>query len=53
MLYPSHFPKTVFTINPLQYSTKTEKKHDIMDVQLIVHKENIYKLQLYAVHSVL
>jgi hypothetical protein len=29
---PSHLPKTVFTINPLQFSTKTENpEHDIMD----------------------
>jgi hypothetical protein len=45
-LCPSNFPKTVFAI---RFSTKTEeKKHDIVDVQLFVNKENVDKLSSYT-----
>jgi hypothetical protein len=44
-LYPSYRHKTVFTISPIQFSTKTEtNEHNVMDLQHSVRRENVDKL---------
>jgi hypothetical protein len=40
-MYPSYRHNTVFTISPIQFSTKTEQnEHNIMDLRHYVGKEN-------------